>query len=228
MERTYSVLIVDDHPLICAAYRSALYQFSGVYPEYNFEVDVVGDCESAHQKIVEASKDYEKRIDIFFLDIRLPPTKDGKIRSGEDLGIIIRELLDEDVRIIISTTFNDNYRMHNILKSVNPDGFLIKNDIVPRELITAINDVINDPPYYSKTVLKLMQKQVINEFVLDPVDRQLLYELSVGTKTKELPDIIGLSMGAIEKRKRSIKVLFEIDTFDDRELVRQAKDRGFI
>ena len=72
-------------------------------------------------------------MDIVFLDIKLPPSKDGKILSGEDLGIKINQLLP-DTKIIISTTFNDNYRIHNILENINPDGFLIKNDFLTTQI----------------------------------------------------------------------------------------------
>ena len=119
-------------------------------------------------------------MDIVFLDISLPPSKGRKILSGEDLGLKLNEVLPE-AKVIVSTTFNDNYRIHSIFKNINPDGFLIKNDITPKELILAIEEVLTDPPYYSKTVMKLLRKQVSSDLLLDHIDRKILYELSVGT-----------------------------------------------
>ena len=63
---------------------------------------------------------------------------------------------------------------------------------------------------------------------LDKIDRQLLYEMSIGTKMKELPTIIPMSMAGIEKRKKHLKVIFEVDENDDRELILKAKEKGFI
>ena len=104
--------------------------------------------------LIEKLKEKKQHPDIIFLDISLPASKNKKILSGEDLGIKINELLPES-KIIICTTFNDNYRIHSIFKNVNPDSFLIKNDISLKELVDAITSVLNNYPYYSKTVAKL-------------------------------------------------------------------------
>ena len=62
-----------------------------------------------------------------------------------------------DCKIIVSTTFNDNFRANNILMNLNPDGYLVKNDITPQDLIYAIKSVISDVPYYSKTIMRLLK-----------------------------------------------------------------------
>jgi DNA-binding NarL/FixJ family response regulator len=164
---------------------------------------------------------------IVFLDMKLPKSKDGKILSGEDLGLLIRKLLPNP-RIIVSTTFNDNFRVHSILKNINPEGLLIKNDITPLELLETIRIIVEDPPYYSKTVLKLLRDQVVNEFILDHYDRKILYELSIGTRMKDLPKLMPLSIAAIEKRKRNLKHMFNVKKMDDRQLMVSAREKGFI
>jgi len=225
MTRKYSVLIIEDHPLICEAYKSACKQITTSDKTINFKIDTVNNSDDAVFKIEAASK--KKDIDIIFLDIRLPPSKKHLIFTGEDLGIKIRELLPK-AKIIISTTFNDNYRIHSIIKSVNPEGFLIKNDIVPEELILAIKTVINDPPYYSQTVIKLLRKHIATDFTVDKTDRTLLHELSIGTKMKDLPSILHLSIAGVEKRKRQLKDIFNLRSESDKELIAVAREKGFI
>ena len=226
VNKKYSVLIIDDHPLITDAYKTAFNYYSKQNESILFYIQTAQNCDSAFELINEFSTK-EKKIDIVFLDIKLPLSKDGKILSGEDLGLKINKLLP-DTKIIVSTTFNDNYRVHSIFKSLNPDGFLIKNDITPKELIETIHTVLNDPPYYSKTVVKLLRKQVANNFLLDNIDRKILHELSIGTRMKDLPDILPLSMAGIEKRKRHLKHIFNIESSDDKELLYIAKEKGFI
>tara|TARA_R110002073_G_scaffold336490_1_gene533987 strand:+ start:10267 stop:10953 length:687 start_codon:yes stop_codon:yes gene_type:complete len=226
INKNYSVLIIDDHPLITEAYKSAFQFVSKQDDSYSFAIDVAHNCDDAI-KAIEVYLKSENNLDIVFLDISLPPSEDGKILSGEDLGLKINESMPE-TKIIVSTTFNDNYRIHSIFKNINPDGFLIKNDITPQELVTAIKEVINEPPYYSKTVVKLLRKQLSSEFVLDNIDRKILYELSIGTKTKDLPNVVPLSTPGIDKRKRHLKQIFNIQSFDDRELILVAKEKGFI
>ena len=131
--RTYTVLIIDDHPLITNAYKSAFNYVTKQNPTINFNIDVAHNCDTANDKINYFSVN-KKELDIVFLDLSLPPSKDGEILSGEDLGLIINKLFLA-TKIIVATTFNDNYRIHSIIKNLNPDGFLTKNDITPKELV---------------------------------------------------------------------------------------------
>ncbi|MFY0629510.1 MAG: response regulator transcription factor [Flavobacteriaceae bacterium] len=224
--KNYNVLLIDDHPLISEAYKSAFNYISKDDSRYSFTIEMAHNCDTARDQI-ESYVGKEEQLDIVFLDISLPPSEDGKILSGEDLGLKLNKELP-DTKIIISTTFNDNYRIHSIFRNINPDGFLIKNDITSQELVSAILTVLEDPPYYSKTVMKLLRKQVSSEFLLDNIDRKILFELSIGTKMRDLPDIVHLSIQGVEKRKRHLKQIFDIKSPDDKELILVAKEKGFI
>ena len=225
MKKKYSILIVDDHPLIVEAYKNALNVIESDSDQYYFLIDSSSNCSDAISKIEFASLGIG--YDLIILDIKLPPSERFKILSGEDLGLKINDMLP-DCKIIVSTTFNDNFRANNILMNLNPDGYLVKNDITPQDLIYAIKSVISDVPYYSKTIMRLLKTRVSNVITLDKIDRQLLYSLSLGTKMKDMPYEIPLSMAAIEKRKRILKDIFEVETKADKDLISAAKDKGFI
>ncbi len=225
MNSNYRVLIIDDHPIIADAYKSAFEYISSNNPKVNFEISIAINCDEAIEKIDNASKN--KGIDIVFLDISLPQSTDGLFLSGEDLGVRIKKVLPA-CKIVVATTFNDNYRIQAILKNVNPDGFLIKNDVNKDELVFAIKTVLDESPYYSKSVLELFRKQASIDYKIDKIERQLLYEMSIGTKMKDLPNIIPMSMAGLERRKKQLKKLFEVKDNDDRELILKAKEKGFI
>ncbi|MFI1772562.1 response regulator [Thalassobellus citreus] len=225
MAELLNVLIIEDHPLIISAYENALKLISKNNSRLEFDIDVATNCDTAYKKIKEVSS--AKKVHIVFLDIKLPPSKNGKIISGEDLGVKIKKI-SPNTKIIVATTYNDNYRISSIFKSINPEGFLIKNDLNPKELVLAIENIIKNTPYYSKSVLQLIRKQISNEIVIDEIDRKIIYELSRGTKMSELPQIIPLSISAIEKRKRTLKELFNLDKKDDRGLIKIAEEKGFI
>lgn len=191
----------------------------------HFNFESANDCDTAVIKIEQAL--IQDGFDLVFLDISLPPTKDGKMISGEELGVRLRQTFPE-VKIIVSTSHNKNIRLNSIFKSLDPEGFLIKNDLTSEVLVEAINAIMTDPPYYSKTVLKFLRKTSTNDFVLDKVDRQLLCEISRGTKMKELPDILMLSIAAVERRKRILKEVFNVEAKGDRDLIQAAEDAGFI
>lgn len=222
--KQYKVLIIDDHPLIASAYQQALEEVFSKMAE-NLDILYATTIDEANDLIANA--DLFEKIDLIFLDIRLPLGEHSKIISGEDLGIIIREKYPNK-KLVIATTFNDNYRIHSILKNIDPDGFLVKNDLTPAELVSAIKVLLAEPPFYSKTVLKMLRKQISDEALLDNTDRRLLYEISIGTKLKELPDILPLSKAGIERRKRNLKLVFDVEGGSDRDLVFQARERGFI
>jgi len=217
-----TVLIIDDHPLIAEVYENALLNLATKNNTHEFTITIVNTCDKAIEHIRKATA-----IDLIFLDINLPKSTDEQFLSGEDLGIEIRKVLPE-TKIIVSTTYNDNYRIHNILKSINPDGFLIKNDINRKDLVTAIETVLEGTPSFSKTVLNILRTHINHDFFVDKIDRDILYELSIGTKMIDLPSVIPLSKGGIESRKRKLKENFNIENEDDKALVQLAKEKGFI
>jgi hypothetical protein len=69
---------------------------------------------------------------------------------------------------------------------------------------------------------------MLNDLLLDKIDRRLLYELSIGTKTKDLPITLPLSIAGVEKRKRNLKNVFDVSGLEDKDLINKAKEKGFI
>lgn len=225
MKRQHRVLIIDDHPMICDNYKDVLEEIMMENPEIKMRIEAAGDCDAAKEKISNTWT--EGGWDLVLLDIRLPASKDRKILSGEDLGEMIRKK-HPLAKIIVATTFNDNYRIQNILKSLNPEGFLIKNDMDNKELVSAVIEVLNGGVHYSSTVANLFRKQMFTDIKIDKLDRQILYEISMGTKMKDLPKVIPLSIAGIEKRKRVLKQIFDVEDQGDKALILKARELGFI
>ncbi len=218
-------ILIDDHPLIINAYRQALLKIAEDRKTH-IDIQVKKDLEEA-TSLFKSDSDLLKNADIIFLDISLPLGKSKEFLSGEDLGIKIRKE-NSQIRIFVSTSLNDNFRMHSILRSIDPDGFVIKNDLTPIELIQAIENVLDNPPYYSQSVLQLLRKQISSDQILDDLDRRLLYELSMGTRMKDIPDVLPLSIAGVEKRKRNLKMIFNVEDQGDSGLIKVARAKGFI
>lgn len=225
MRQKNKVLIIDDHPLICDSYRNALHQVMKENQDIQMQIESAENCDTAKEKIMNSWTN--DSWDLVFLDIRLPASKDRRILSGEDLGELIREN-HPLAKIIVATTFNDNYRIQNIFKSLNPEGFLIKNDLDPKELVSAIIKIMQGGVHYSQTVSNLMRLKMHRNITIDKKDRQILFELSLGTKMKDLPNIVPLSIAGIEKRKRILKEIFDVEDQGDKALILKARELGFI
>lgn len=215
------ILIIDDHPIIVEGYKNTLLE---IREELDPVMDIAVNCDDAYEKIISSQ---DQPYHLILLDISLPPSKDGKILSGEDLGLIIREKAPSS-HLIVLTMFNENYRLHNILKNLNPEGFLIKSDVTPKELLKAIEEVSTNKHYYSHTVIELLRKQVTSDILIDNIDRKILFHLSKGVQTRNLIDVVPLSLAAVEKRKRLMKEAFGIRNGGDILLLETAKQMGFL
>lgn len=215
--------MVDDHPIIIEGYMNVLMATKTDDQELNIET--ANNCDMAQIMITRASKD--KHYDICFFDISLPPSQDGKYTSGEDLAKLAQKMMPE-TKIVILTMFNESFRIHNIIKEINPDGFLIKSDLTSMELADAFQHILKSPPYYSSTVHSFVKKTFSSEIYVDDVNRKILYLLSQGVKTKSLSDHISFSTSSIEKRKKQLKILFSVDDGKDETLLEMAKEKGFI
>jgi len=221
-----NILIVDDHPLISDSFVKAFRKIEKSTVEgYKFSIQLAGDCDSALEKINNYSKNLP--IDLVMLDIKLPPSQDGKYTSGEDLGIILNKKFP-NCKIIICTTYNDSYRIFNLIKSINPDGLISKSDITNDELVDAILTVLEKPPYYSHAVRLVMRNQLSFGYHLDDIDRHLLYQISLGTRTIDLPQELPLEIAAIEIRKRRLKEIFDAVGKSDKVLIQNARKKGFL
>ena len=73
-----------------------------------------------------------------------------------------------------------------------------------------------------------MRKHITNHDNVDAINRKLIYQLSIGTKTKDLPNFIPLSLPGIERRKRLLKSMFDIEGRSDKTLIKVAKEKGFL
>lgn len=218
-----NVLIVDDHPMIIEGYKNAL--LSAEFSNYQMHVNTAINCEDAYKKIKASSR--ATPYDVLFLDVKLPPSPSGRVLSGEDLGAIARRMLP-DAKIVVLTMSEENPRIYNILKTIDPDGFLIKSDINSDEFIRAFKIIMEKPPYYSHTVNNFLRMQTNNDIILDDIDRSILYHLSQGIRTKNLTEYVSLSLAGIEKRKRQLKSAFGVDRYDDQKLLEKAREKGFL
>ena len=224
MQETIRILMTDDQPIIIEGYRNTL--LATKKETQDLKIDIANNCDES-LKYLQNAVDLNNPYNVLFMDISLPPSTDGKFTSGEDLAKYARKIMPE-AKIVMLTMFNENYRVHNIIKNIDPEGFLIKSDLTSSELASAFQAVLNNPPFYSGTVNSIVRKSITNDIDLDDVDRKILYLLSQGVRTKSLKDHINMSMSAIEKRKKHLKMLFDVQDGNDETLLDEARSKGFI
>ncbi len=217
-----NILIVDDHPFIIEGYKNAITRYRP--DQFEFFITQAKDCESAYRIITNPDIAH---FDIAFLDISMPPYEEMNMYSGEDLAKLISEYMPS-CKIILLTMFTEFLKIKTIIKTINPRGLVIKNDLTFDELIFAFNKIINNEQYYSDSVLKMLSQSEEGSIEVDQFDKQILFHLSKGTKPNDFPQYIPISLGAIERRKSNLKELLKVEEGSDSDLVRAAKSKGLL
>ena len=227
MKKNINALLVDDHPSVINAYSNFLKQYEIINPNFKLNIETALCCDSAIRIIERRSSTLKEAFNVAFIDMRLPKSKDGQIRSGEDLSMLLKKHFPK-IKIIIITGHYETLILSNLLQSVNPDSMLLKGDIGSKIIYEALTKVLNNEPYYSKGVLSLLRKKISSNINIDKIDKLMLFELWKGTKTKDLVNFLPLSIGAIEKRKRNIRLKYNAKCKDDDTLISLILEKGFL
>ena len=220
--RKNNILIVDDHPFIIEGYKNAITRYNP--EEFEFFITQAKDCESAYGIITDPDA---LLFDIAFLDISMPPYEEKNIYSGEDLARLISEYMPK-CKIILLTMYTELLKIKTIIKTINPNGLVIKNDLTFDELLFAFDKVIKNEKYYSQSVLKMLAQSEEDSVEIDQFDKEILFHISKGTKLSDIPQYIPISLGAIDRRKLKLKELLKIEEGSDIDLVRKAKNKGLL
>lgn len=220
MVTSLKILIVDDHPAMIEGYKSIL---SLKYPIEQWSITEAYTCESAFSHITSENALF----DLVFLDLALPPYPQEKIYSGEDLAKLIRKVC-HDTKLIMLTSHTEGFILYNLIKKIRPEGVLVKSDFKSDEFLQAFEAILNGDTYYSQSAKKSIKEVGVNNSELDTYDRRIISLLAKGIKTKNLPEHIGISLSAIDKRKAQIKDFFGIQKGNDEDILREAKERGLI
>jgi DNA-binding NarL/FixJ family response regulator len=216
-----NILIVDDHPFIIEGYKNAITRYNP--DDYEFFITQAKDCESAYAIITDPTAAF----DIAFLDISMPPYEEQNLNSGEDLAKLLMKYMP-NCKIILLTMYSELLKTKTIIDTINPSGLVIKNDLTFDELLFAFDKVLKNEKYYSQSVLKMLNQSSNNSIEIDQFDKQILFHLSKGTKTKEIPQYVPISLSAIETRKINLKELLKIEGGSDIDLIREAKNQGLL
>lgn len=223
MKKPINILMIDDHPFIIEAYKNVLADYNP--SEYEIKITTATNCETGYHAI---SNILDKgSFDIAFLDISMPPYEEKKIFSGEDLAVFIKNKMPK-CNIILLTMHTEALKVSNIIKTVNPEGLIVKNDLTFDELRFGFQKILKGERYYSHVVMNIVLTMVNNAFTFDSCDQQIIYFLSKGVKTKNIPEHVYLSLSAVEKRKLQIKEFFKIRGGNDEDIIREAKKYGFL
>jgi len=221
MTKLTNVLIVEQEPLILHSIQQALDSISTQYDIF-CNVTSVSDYESAYSELQSS-----KHFNLVLMSIDSFTSNVGKPNFENQMVTILKQNSSKTKLVTLSSNC-DNYLIFELMRTLNPEGMLLKRDMKFKDLVKAIDNVIHNIPFYSTTILKIVRIRMSSNISLDKNDLLILYYLSKGIRMKDLPELVFLSNSAVEGRKRSLKRLFNVERKSDLLLLEQARKKGFI
>lgn len=220
---TVRILAVDDHEMTTLGYKYILEDSE--FENFNVRVEIAKSYDLGKEKIEFSSRSL--RYDIILLDIQLFPPQSKDPRTGVDLGILARQLVPK-TKLVFMSSFSDNYRINNIFKTVDPEGYMVKSEIDELSLKAMVNTVMYRPPYYTAAALAAVRRRMSSDITLDDQDLKILYHLSLGVNTRDIAPLIASTNTTVEARKRQLKSTFGVKNGNDLALMEEARKRGFL
>ncbi|WP_149276000.1 response regulator [Pareuzebyella sediminis] len=223
MNTLIRILAVDDHEMIVLGYKYTLE--SCEFEDFKVVVHIAPGYQQGKTEIESSAK--RMPYDIILLDISMFPDSAKEERGGQDLGLLAKQISPSS-KVVFLSSFSDSYRINNILKTVNPDGYMVKSEVDQRTLQQMVTTVLEKPPYYTAAALQAIRRKMANEDQIDERDKKILYQLSIGTKTKDISNVVAAATTTVENRKRQLKSIFGVENGNDFALIEEARKRGFI
>ena len=140
--------------------------------------------------------------DVVLMDVKLPRM------DGVECARLLKSLLPT-VLIIMLTIHDDNDSLFNSILA-GADGFLLK-DTVPSRLVEAIEEVCQGgspmTPQIARRIVQRFRKtgsEPANVENLTPREREVLEQLALGNRYKEISDNLGISLDGIRFHIRGV------------------------
>ncbi len=206
------VLMADDHSLILA----------GLQKLVEVECDVVGTVEDG-RALVEAAQ--KLRPDLILMDISMP------LLNGLDAARQLTKLVPESKLMFLTMHASPTYATEAF--QAGASGYLLKRSAAS-ELSLAIRSVLQGQhyltPLLTKDVLESVLKPATGErgkaasTALTPRQREVLQLVAEGRGTKEIANLLKVSVKTVEFHKA--RIMRQLDLHTTAELTKYAITHG--
>jgi DNA-binding NarL/FixJ family response regulator len=210
MTMSIRVLLADDHALVRQALR-ALLDREGI--------QVVAEASQGQEAVSLAST---MRPDVAVLDISMPTM------NGLDAVRELHQLSPRTKCILLTRHDEDQYVMAALQAGIR--GYVLKTQAAV-DLVQAIRRVYNGEVYLSPGVSgalveAFLSKSGLPAEPLSPRERQVLQLVGEGRSTKEIADLLCISVKTVESHRA--RLMQKLDIHDVARLVRYAIRRGIV
>ncbi len=213
MTRT-RVLIVDDHPILCAGIQSLLSTCE--------DIEVVGEAQNGEQALARVE---ELRPDVVIMDIAMP-----KMNGIEAARLIHRKF--PDTRVLILTQHEEQQYVLPLLKA-GVSGIVLKRALVA-DLINALRTVIQGETFLYPSLATAMVEAINHQDTpagsgrgsLTLREKEILERIVVGETTPEIAAALNLSIKTVEFHRANL--MTKMGARNVADLVREALRHGIV
>ncbi|CAM3466811.1 hypothetical protein FLLO111716_12500 [Flavobacterium longum] len=214
------VLVVEDHDLFVQGYLRMFEMMNAPVQT----VDVAKNCKEGRLLLTtKPTKPY----DFIFLDWSIPPDEHANLYNGGDLITPIKAHSPMG-KLLVLTSHVEAIFLYNLYKDFSPDALICKVDFKVEDFKDVYDAMSGNENYFSQTARAQIKKISAKENYLDNYNRQIILLLSKGMMTKNLHEVLPLSVSAIDKRKAQIKDYFLLNKGSDEEIILAARKEGLI
>lgn len=217
MDKKVTVLLAEDHTIV----RQGLAKLLEAEPG----IEVVGEARNGREAV---SKVDEHKPDVVIMDIAMP------LLNGIEATRQIRKNRPQTKVIILSMHSQD--RFISELFTLGASGYLLKDSSGP-DIVKAIDSVMKGDTYLSPSI----SKKVIEDYVslkktkssredlyakLSNREREVFQMIAEGRSTKEIADILCVSVSTVKTHRANIMEKLEIENIS--QLIHFAIDLGLV
>ncbi|MBL7998563.1 MAG: response regulator transcription factor [Candidatus Kapabacteria bacterium] len=187
--KTVRIVLADDHELVRVGVRRLLLTDSNI--------EIVGEASTGDEAVYLTE---QERPDIVFLDVLMPQLNgiDAAKKIKGDSG---------KTRVVMLTNFEDQYYLDQALQS-GADGYLSK-EISRRELLDAVEQVMDGERVFSKAVLAMMQGKTTTQSQaagtlpvgLTKREEEILQLVAQGLTSQEIANKLFISPRTVETHR---------------------------
>jgi two-component system response regulator NreC len=204
------ILLADDHPVVRQGVR-ALLERQGLHV-----VAEAGDGRRAVQLAAEC------RADVAVLDVSMPHM------NGLDAAREVRRASPSTSVVLLTVHADDHYVLEALRAGVQ--GYVLK-DQAPEDLVEAVLEVARGATYLSPGIARVvvqayLDKKDLPSDPLSPREREVLQLVAEGKTTKEVAQILGVSVKTADSHRS--RLMEKLDIHETATLVRYAIRRGLV
>jgi DNA-binding NarL/FixJ family response regulator len=199
------ILIVDDHPVVCAGLTSMLSAQIGI--------EVVGSASSGEEALAIVQRDGP---DIMLLDLRMP--------GMDGIGVLnALGRMEHTTRVVVLTSFEKEEDIYRAIRA-GAQGYLLK-DRTESEMVAAISVVNSGKRYIPRHIAARLADRLMRSD-LTARELQTLELLAQGSTNKQIAGALGISENTVRHHVNNI--MEKLQVTDRTEAVATALRNGVL